>query len=66
MDVSYGPQALRLLKLGYAPDRIVKLIHDSDPDPNPVLAWLTYDHPPIRERLALADEPLPPVSHSGG
>jgi len=35
VDVSYGPQALRLLKLGYAPDRIVKLIHDSDPDPNP-------------------------------
>src|SRR5689334_4890305 len=35
VDVSYGPQALRLLKLGYAPDRIVKLIHDSDADPNP-------------------------------
>jgi len=35
VDVSYGPQALRLLRLGYAPDKIVKLIHDSDPDPNP-------------------------------
>ncbi len=35
VDVGYGPQALRLLKLGYAPDRIVKLIHDSDPDPDP-------------------------------
>src|ERR1019366_6233672 len=35
VDVSYGPQALRLLKLGYAPDRSVKLIHDSDPDPDP-------------------------------
>src|SRR5580700_2704055 len=35
VDVGYGPQALRLLKLGYTPDRIVKLIHDSDPDPDP-------------------------------
>jgi uncharacterized Ntn-hydrolase superfamily protein len=35
VDVGYGPQALRLLRLGYAPDRIVKLIHDSDPDPDP-------------------------------
>src|SRR5438132_12834075 len=35
VDVRYGPQALKLLKLGYSPERIVKLIHDSDPDPNP-------------------------------
>src|SRR5213593_3512351 len=35
VDVSYGPQALALLKLGYEPARIVKLIHDSDPDPDP-------------------------------
>jgi STE24 endopeptidase len=30
-------------------------INKSDPDPNPVVAWLFYDHPPIRQRLALAD-----------
>jgi uncharacterized Ntn-hydrolase superfamily protein len=36
VDVSYGPQALSLLKLGYAPDKIVRMIHDSDPDPDPV------------------------------
>ena len=30
-------------------------INKSDPDPNPLIAWLFYDHPPIRERLALAD-----------
>jgi STE24 endopeptidase len=30
-------------------------INKSDPDPNPVVAWLLYDHPPIRERLAMAD-----------
>jgi uncharacterized Ntn-hydrolase superfamily protein len=35
VDVSYGPQALSLLKLGYAPDKIVRMIYDSDPDPNP-------------------------------
>jgi STE24 endopeptidase len=31
-------------------------INKSDPDPNPVVAWLFYDHPPIRRRLALADQ----------
>jgi uncharacterized Ntn-hydrolase superfamily protein len=35
VDVSYGPQALSLLRLGYSPERIVKLIHESDPDPDP-------------------------------
>lgn len=35
VDVSYGPQALSLLRLGYAPDKIVKMIHESDPDPDP-------------------------------
>jgi uncharacterized Ntn-hydrolase superfamily protein len=36
VDVSYGPQALSLLKLGYAPEKIVKFILDADPDPDPV------------------------------
>lgn len=31
------------------------LINKSDPDPLPIVAWLFYDHPPIRERLAMAD-----------
>src|SRR6266478_3351269 len=35
VDVSYGPQALALLRLGYDPARIVKMIHESDPDPDP-------------------------------
>lgn len=35
VDVSYGPQALKLLELGYQPDKIVKLIYESDPDPRP-------------------------------
>ncbi len=33
VDVSYGPQALALLKKGMAPDAIIKSILDSDPDP---------------------------------
>ena len=35
VDVSYGPQALGLLRLGYAPDKIVRMIYDSDRDPEP-------------------------------
>lgn len=30
-------------------------LNKADPDPHPLIAWLFYDHPPIRERLALAD-----------
>ena len=33
VDVSYGPQALRLLKAGMTPDAIVKAIWENDPDP---------------------------------
>jgi STE24 endopeptidase len=29
-------------------------INKSDPDPHPVVAWFLYDHPPIRQRLAMA------------
>ncbi len=32
-------------------------MNKSDPDPHPLLVWLLYDHPPIRERIAMADEP---------
>jgi STE24 endopeptidase len=31
-------------------------INKADPDPHPLVAWLFYDHPPIRERLALAEK----------
>jgi STE24 endopeptidase len=30
-------------------------LNKSDPEPNAVVAWFLYDHPPIRERLALAE-----------
>ena len=33
-------------------------MNKSDPDPHPAVVWLFYDHPPIRERLALADRVL--------
>jgi STE24 endopeptidase len=32
-------------------------INKSDPDPHPLVAWLFYDHPPIRRRLALIQPP---------
>jgi uncharacterized Ntn-hydrolase superfamily protein len=35
VDVSYGPQALALLKQGVAPADIIKQIWDKDPDPRP-------------------------------
>ena len=35
VDVSYGPQALALLKQGLAPSAIVKQIWERDPDPRP-------------------------------
>src|SRR5262245_62354105 len=35
VDVSYGPQALALLKKGGAPKEIIKQIWESDPDPRP-------------------------------
>ena len=49
-----------LLKTGNASayrSAFIKLarINKADPDPHPLIAWLFYDHPPIRERLALAD-----------
>ncbi len=35
VDVSYGPQALALLKKGVAPEAVIKQIWESDPDPRP-------------------------------
>src|SRR5262245_21022268 len=35
VDVSYGPQALALLKAGAKPDAIIKQIWEKDPDPLP-------------------------------
>jgi uncharacterized Ntn-hydrolase superfamily protein len=35
VDVSYGPKAIDLLRVGLAPEAILKAIWDSDPDPQP-------------------------------
>jgi STE24 endopeptidase len=32
-------------------------LNKADPDPHPLVVWLLYDHPPIRRRLALAENP---------
>jgi STE24 endopeptidase len=34
-------------------------MNKTDPDPAPLVVWLFDDHPPIRERLAMADMVLP-------
>ena len=31
-------------------------MNKSDPDPHPLIVWLLHDHPPIRERLAMAGD----------
>jgi hypothetical protein len=35
-------------------------MNKADPDPHPVVVWLFDDHPPIRQRLAMADRVVPP------
>ena len=30
-------------------------LNKCDPDPHPVVVWFFEDHPPIKERLAMAD-----------
>jgi STE24 endopeptidase len=39
----------------------VMLLNKSDPDPHPLDVWFFHDHPPLRERIALAN---PLVKHS--
>jgi uncharacterized Ntn-hydrolase superfamily protein len=36
VDVSYGPQAIALLRKGVAPDQVIKQVWSGDPDPRPV------------------------------
>lgn len=38
VDVSYGPQAIKLLEQGKTPEQVVKTIWENDPDPRPG-AW---------------------------
>lgn len=49
-----------LARTGNAPafrSAFIKLarVNKANPDPHPVIAWLFYDHPPIRQRVALAE-----------
>lgn len=36
-------------------------MNKADPDPHPVVVWLFDDHPPIRQRLSMADAVAPPT-----
>ncbi len=52
LDTTRNPNAYR--------SAFIKLarLNKSNPDPHPLVALLFYDHPPIRERLAMADQSL--------
>lgn len=39
-------------------------MNKADLDPHPLVVWLFDDHPPIRQRLALADTVVPPTGDS--
>jgi uncharacterized Ntn-hydrolase superfamily protein len=41
VDVSYGPQALELLRQGMSAEKVIKTIWDRDPDPD-TLRWTKY------------------------
>jgi uncharacterized Ntn-hydrolase superfamily protein len=41
VDVSYGPQALELLRQGHSPDDVVRRVWEADPDPRPE-RWSKY------------------------
>ena len=41
VDVSYGPQALELLRKGLSPEEVVKQVWENDPDPRPG-RWTKY------------------------
>lgn len=51
LERTHQPEAYR--------SAFVKLarMNKSDADPHPLVVWLFEDHPPIRERLAMADAP---------
>jgi STE24 endopeptidase len=47
---THNPEAYRSAFLKLA------RLNKSDPDPHPVVVWLFDDHPPIRQRLAMAEQ----------
>jgi uncharacterized Ntn-hydrolase superfamily protein len=49
VDVSYGPQALELLRQGMAPKDIVRKIWENDPDPG----YLEYDWPKAGRQFSI-------------
>jgi STE24 endopeptidase len=41
-------------------------MNKADPEPNPLVVWFLYDHPPIRQRLAMADPLVLPANSAAG
>ncbi|HYT93971.1 MAG TPA: M48 family metalloprotease [Gemmataceae bacterium] len=50
LERTQAPQAYRSAFMKLA------RLNKSDPDPHPLVAWLFYDHPPIRQRLAMVSD----------
>jgi uncharacterized Ntn-hydrolase superfamily protein len=61
VDVSYGPQALALLRKGMAPDAIVKSILDADPDPG----YARQPWPKAGRQFAVMDPKGNYAAHTG-
>jgi STE24 endopeptidase len=51
----YALQRTRLCEAYRSAFAKLARINKSDPDPHPAVVWLFYDHPPIRERIAMAE-----------
>ena len=58
VDVSYGPQALALLRTGMAPNDVVKTVWERDPDPRPT-DWTKYGRQFAVIEVACQGRPTP-------
>jgi STE24 endopeptidase len=56
----YALQRTRLTEAYRSAFAKLARMNKADPDPHPLVVWLFDDHPPIRQRLALADAVAPP------
>ncbi|HZU39158.1 MAG TPA: M48 family metallopeptidase [Gemmataceae bacterium] len=54
----YALQRTRMPDVYRSAFRKLALVNKADMDPHPLVVWLFDDHPPIRERLAMADTPV--------
>ena len=61
VDVSYGPQALALMRDGKAPGEIVEILLQNDPDPG----YMGYDWPKAGRQFSVMDASGVVATHTG-